>query len=237
MPADPRSGVSLLTPNWPAPERVVAFVTTRSGGDTARPPAIAGLPEPRITQVHGTQVVDADGLVEPVEADGIFSRRPGVVCRVVSADCLPVLLCNRAGTEIAAVHAGWRGLVAGVLENAVAALASPAEELLAFIGPAISQENYEVGPELLDAFQAAAPPEQQAAVVACFAPRGDKYLADLVALARIRLAACGVGAIFGGELCTFADPARFHSWRRDGGTEGRIVTGLCILPWTLQSHT
>lgn len=230
MPAGARPGVSLLTPDWPAPEQVVAFVTTRPSGADARPESITALPEPKITQIHGHHVVDADRLVEPVEADGIFCRRPGIICRVVTADCLPVLFCNRAGTEIAAVHAGWRGLVAGVLENAVAELSSPADSLLAWIGPAISQANYEVGPELLEAFLQAAPEEQRALITACFAPRGEKYLADLVSLARIRLAACGVEAVFGGDLCTYADSTRFHSWRRDGGTEGRIVTGLCLLP-------
>ncbi|MDJ0878244.1 MAG: peptidoglycan editing factor PgeF [Halieaceae bacterium] len=222
--------MSLLQPDWPAPDNVVAFSTTRESGDTVRPPPLADLPEPRITQVHGTLVVDAGEVTGVVEADGIISRQSGITCRVVTADCLPILLCNRAGTEIAAVHAGWRGLVAGILENALDRLSSPAQELLAWIGPAIGQANYEVGAELREAFLGAAEPGQSDAVASCFAQRGDKYLADLVALARVRLAAAGVEGVYGGQHCTFADPARFHSWRRDGGTDGRNVTGICILP-------
>jgi YfiH family protein len=218
----------LLVPDWPVPDAVVAFSTTRISGDTARPALLAGYPEPRITQVHGKRVVDAASVSGSVEADGITSAVPGTVCRVVTADCLPVLFCNTAGTEIAAVHAGWRGLAAGILEQAVAAMASSPDRLLAWIGPAISQANYEVGAELLEAFLHTAP-GQEAAVRRCFQPSGEKYRADLVALARLRLSTCGVDAVYGGGFCTFADSDRFHSFRRDGEAAGRLVTGLCIL--------
>ncbi len=222
--------MSLLQPDWPAPACIAAFSTTLASGEEARPDALAGLPEPPITQVHGTRVVAAEGLVTPVEADAITSATAGMVCRVVTADCLPVLFCNRAGSEIAAVHAGWRGLAAGILERAVAALVSSPEHLLAWIGPAISQAHYEVGGDLREAFLDAAGPGQADAVAGCFRARGEKYLADLVALARLRLAACGVEAVYGGGVCTYADPVRFHSFRRDGKGAGRNVTGLCILP-------
>lgn len=223
-------------PEWPAPDPVVAFSTTRISGDTARPTPLEGRSEPRITQVHGRRVVDAAGVSGSVKADGITSSVPGVICRVVTADCLPVLFCNTAGTEIAAVHAGWRGLAAGILEQAVAAMTSSPDQLLAWIGPAISQANYEVGAELLEAFLAAVP-GQEAAVRRCFQPSGEKYLADLVALARLRLSTCGVAAVYGGGFCTFADSDRFHSYRRDGEAAGRLVTGLCILPCDTYSHT
>ncbi len=221
--------MNLLEPDWPAPEAIVAFSTTRDSGDAARPATLAGLPEPRITQVHGPRVIDAVDISAAVEADAIACAAPGIVCRVVTADCLPVLFCNTAGTEIAAVHAGWRGLAAGILENAVAALTSSPDQLLAWIGPAISQANYEVGAELREVFLAAAP-GQEHAVSSCFLPAGEKYLADLVALARLRLSACGVEAIYGGSFCTYAEAGRFHSYRRDGQAAGRIVSGLCIRP-------
>lgn len=222
--------MSLLRPDWPAPAHIHAFTTTRDSGDGARPGSLQGLPEPQITQVHGNRVVAAESVTGVLEADGITSTTAGIICRVRTADCLPVLLCNTAGTEIAAVHAGWRGLAAGILENALAALSSQPAQLLAWVGPAISQAHYEVGGELREVFLDSAGPGQTEAVMACFQARGDKYLADLVALARLRLAACGVVAVFGGNFCTYADSRRFHSFRRDGDAAGRIISGLCILP-------
>jgi YfiH family protein len=229
LPAALRSGL-MLQPDWPAPARIIAFSTTRNSGDSARPAALRELPEPRITQVHGTRIVDAHGLAEPAKADGIVSREVGVVCRVETADCLPVLLCDRSGSQVAAVHAGWRGLAAGILEATIDRLSGPRDELLAWIGPAISQAHYEVNLDLREAFTAAAGPDQQDAVARCFTPRADRFLADLVGLARLRLAACGVEAVYGGTYCTYADPSRFHSWRRDGSIAGRMVSGICIVP-------
>ncbi len=229
--------MNLIKPDWPAPPQVVAFATTRASGDAARPAELAGFAAPRVRQVHGTLVVTADSQAEGIEADGVFTRDVGVVCRVETADCLPVLLCNRRGTEVAAVHAGWRGLVAGILEVAVTSMLSPPEELLAWIGPGISQPCYQVGGDLREAFLAAAATDQQHTVAACFAPDGEKYLADLVGLAQVRLEACGVTALYGGELCTFSDPVRFHSWRRDGKAAGRMVSGLALVPPDTQSHT
>ncbi len=229
--------MTLITPDWPAPAQVVAFSTTRDSGDRARPPALEGFPAPRVKQVHGQVVVAADGLADGVEADAVFTRQPEIVCRVETADCLPVLLCNRAGTEVAAVHAGWRGLVAGILEAALVTMASPAEDVMAWIGPAISQSCYEVGGELRAAFLAATTSGQADVVDACFLPSGEKYLADLPALARIRLDTCGVLGVWGGQHCTYTDSRHFHSWRRDGAAAGRMVSGLAIVPGRMQSHT
>ncbi len=229
--------MTLITPDWPAPAHVVAFSTTRESGDLARPGVLEGFPAPRVKQVHGKRVVVADGLEDGTEADAVFTRQPEIVCRVETADCLPVLLSNRAGTEVAAVHAGWRGLVAGILEAALASMASPPGDVVAWIGPAISQACYEVGGELREAFLEGADKGQRAAVDACFLPRGAKYLADLPALARLRLEARGVLGVSGGGLCTYTDARRFHSWRRDGQAAGRIVSGIAMLPVGAQSHT
>lgn len=227
-----------LNPDWPAPVNVRACVTTRVGG-VSRPPydsfnlaahvgddpqAVAAnrlrlrerlqLPaEPAwLSQVHGVVVVDASLATGQPQADGAFATRPGAVCAVLTADCLPVLLCDRAGTCVAALHAGWRGLAGGVIEAGVQALNVPRSELLAWLGPAIGSQAFEVGPEVRAAFVAHDP-----AAAAAFRPQaGDRYLADIYRLARQRLAALGVSAVYGGEVCTLTDSARFYSYRRDG---------------------
>jgi hypothetical protein len=171
-----------------------------------------------LRQVHGTRVVEAQGL-EEVQADASFSRVPGVVCAVMVADCLPVLLCDRAGSVVAAAHAGWRGLSAGVLENTVATLLCPPDQLIAYLGPAIGPEAFEVGQDVLDAFLAADARASAAFRPKAPGPHGEpKWLADLYALARQRLARAGVAAVYGGGLCTYQDSARFFSHRRDPGS-------------------
>jgi len=234
-----------LTPDWPAPGRVRAASTLRTGGVSAGPwtslnlgahvgddPAAVtanrrllvealGLPsEPRwLQQVHGTRVAGCDW--QPgCEADAAVTDQPGDVCVVMTADCLPVLLCNRAGTRVAAAHAGWRGLAAGVLERSAGAFADPPGDLLAWLGPAIGPGAFEVGEEVRQAFCAKDP----GAAVA-FAPsvQAGHWLADLYSLARRRLAACGVNAVYGGGECTYSDAARYFSFRRDG-TTGRMAS-------------
>lgn len=221
----------MITPDWPVPDTILALSTTR-GDDEADIPGILGrgaIQLPALRQVHGKRVIRAEDTIGPatadLRADGIVSTTPGLGCRVETADCLPVLFCNRVGTEIAAVHAGWRGLAAGILERAVDVMRSSPGELLAWIGPAISQANYEVGREVLDAFAGDGADEQ---TLGCFQARGDKFLADLPALARLRLARRGVTGVYGGELCTFAERERFHSYRRDGDAAGRQVAAICI---------
>ncbi|MGE0081259.1 MAG: peptidoglycan editing factor PgeF [Thiohalomonadaceae bacterium] len=234
-----------IFPDWPAPPQVRAAVTTRVGGVSVGPyaslnlgdhvgddpAAVAenrarlvqalGLPsEPRwLKQVHGTCALDAAAAVGGCEADAGFAALPGVVCAVLTADCLPVLFCDRAGTRVAAAHAGWRGLAAGVLERTVDALGAAPADVLAWLGPAIGPQAFEVGEEVRTAFLS-----QDRGAGTAFRPHGEgRWLADLYALARRRLSRHGVDAVYGGGLCTFSDPARFFSYRRDGVT-GRMAS-------------
>jgi YfiH family protein len=227
---------------WPAPTRVHARMTTRFGGASAGPydsfnlathcgddlaaveanraalsrdgaPPIAWL-----EQIHGADVVDAADLRGVPRADASFARRPGIGCAVLVADCLPVLICDRAATVVAAVHCGWRGLARGVLTATVRRLGTRPQQLMAWLGPAIGQRRYEVGDDVRDAFVGTRPHAADAFVPAAAA---NKWCADLSALARSELAALGVDAIYGGGFCTF-DERRFYSYRRDG-TTGRMA--------------
>lgn len=178
--------------------------------------------QPRwLDQVHGTAVHRHQGSTsagDPPCADACVVQGQGVAAAVLTADCLPLLLAG--GDEVAAVHAGWRGLAAGVIEHSVRALRAAPAELCAWLGPAIGQAAFEVGPEVRAAFVDADP-----ATAASFAPgRGDRWHADLYALARHRLRTLGVTRIAGGGWCTFADRERFHSFRRDGAASGRMAT-------------
>lgn len=233
-----------ITPDWPAPSWVRALTTTRQGGMSVGPFAAmnladhvdddpanvaanrrllceaASLPaEPVwLRQVHGRGIVAADRCATGVEADGAVSRMPGHVCVVLTADCLPVLLCDRAGTRVAAAHAGWRGLAEGVIEAAVEAMQLPGTSLMAWLGPAIGPRAFEVGDEVRSAFVA-----QDPAAASAFHRRGTRWHADLYRLAHQRLSALGVGEVYGGEWCTHEDGARFYSFRRDGRT-GRMAS-------------
>jgi len=223
-----------IVPDWPAPARVRAFVTTRAGGvsegefgslnlgtksgdDPARVAANRGvvrahLPsEPRfLVQVHGTAVADLDVAGEGAVADAAATSVPQRVAVVLTADCLPVFLCREDGSRVAVAHAGWRGLAAGVLERAVASLGGEATRVLAWLGPAIGPAAFEVGPEVREAFVGIHAEANEA-----FAPRGEgKFLADLYALARLRLAKAGVAGVTGGGFCTFSERERFFSYRR-----------------------
>ena len=232
-----------IVPEWPAPGRVRALVTTRAGGASTGPYASFNLgmhvgddaravernraalrrflpAEPAwMKQVHGARVIEADPLAQVREADGAFARASGRVCAVLSADCLPVLFADSDGTAVGIAHAGWRGMAAGVIERVVGAMQAPPESLLCYLGPAIGASAYEVGADVREAFCAADAGAQRA-----FAACGDaKYLCDLYLLARQRLARLGVRRIHGGGLCTFSDPARFYSFRRDRAT-GRMAS-------------
>lgn len=233
-----------IIPDWPAPPNVHALVTTRHGGVSVGPWAAMNLAlhvgddadavatnrallrgylpaEPCwLEQVHGVVVADADRHhAQPPRADAVVAREPGRVCAVLTADCLPVLLCADDGTRVAAAHAGWRGLAAGVLETTVAAMAHPGGELLAWLGPAIGPAAFQVGPEVRAAFVA----HDAAAADAFAAGEGDRWYADLYALARVRLRAVGVTRVYGGGWCTVRDAASFYSYRRDGVT-GRMAS-------------
>ncbi|SED81864.1 peptidoglycan editing factor PgeF [Pseudomonas kilonensis] len=235
-----------LTPDWPAPARVKACVTTRAGGVSLAPfdslnlgdhvgdePAAVAENRRRLTdqfaitpawlqQVHGIAVVEADPA-QVATADASWTATPGIACTAMTADCLPVLFCNLAGTRVAAAHAGWRGLANGVLEATLDSLAVPADEILAWLGPAIGPQAFEVGPEVREAFIAQLP---QAAQAFTASPNAGKFLADIYALARLRLAARGVTAVYGGGLCTVTDP-RFFSYRRNPRT-GRFASLIWI---------
>lgn len=235
-----------LVPDWPAPAKVRALVTTRIGGVSASPwdslnlgdhvgDAPAAVAENRrrlrallpaepvwLRQVHGTLCIDAAQASAGAEADAALARAPGVVCAVLTADCLPVLLCDDAGSVVAAAHAGWRGLAAGVIEATVQAMGLPGERLVAWLGPAIGPENFEVGDEVRAAFVAHDPAAAQA-----FVPgrtdRPGKWYCDIYRLARQRLAALGVRRVTSADFCTVAERERFYSYRRDGVT-GRMAS-------------
>ena len=241
--------IELIRPDWAAPSGVQAASTTRSGGvsqgrwaslnlgdhvddepdrvaeNRRRLMAALDLPsEPTwLRQVHGTRVRHPGEV--PDCADASIEDRPGHACVVMTADCLPVLFCNRAGTRVAAAHAGWRGLLAGVLEATVAAFEEPPGQLMAWLGPAIGPDAFEVGDEVRRAFVASTAPAADH-----FRSHGeDRWLADLYGLARDRLAVAGVGQISGGGRCTHDEPDAFFSYRRDGIT-GRMASLVWLQP-------
>lgn len=246
---------SFIVPDWPAPFGVRALATTRRGGASRTPwdsfnlgdhvgddpQAVAAnrellrrkLPaEPVwLTQVHGTRCVDAAAVAPGVEADASFTRQRGVVCAVLTADCLPVLLCDERANVVGIAHAGWRGLAAGVIEATVAAMAEPGERLMAWLGPAIGPQAFEVGGEVREIFVARDP---QAA--SAFVPTAHgKWLCDIYQLARQRLHALGIAGprrgtpgmqsdrVVSADSCTVGDAEQFFSYRRDGAT-GRMAS-------------
>ena len=232
-------GSAILVPQWPAPAAVHAAFTLRSGGVSAAPydslnlgahvgDAAAAVAENRqrvrrqlqlpqepawMTQVHGSDVIDLDAAPgAPGCADAAVARRAGRVCVVQVADCLPVLFAARDALAVAAAHAGWRGLAAGVLEATVARIGTDPAQLIAWLGPAIGPQHFEVGAEVRAAFLA----QDAAAAEAFTANARGRWQCDLAALARQRLGRVGVRQVFGGEWCTYADAACFFSYRRDG---------------------
>lgn len=240
----------LIVPEWPLPESVAACSSTRIGGvsqgaweslnlgahcgdnpehveeNRKRMFAAGGLPSKPVwlEQVHGKDVLKLTG--EPYaskRADASYSNTPGTVCAVMTADCLPVLFCNQAGTEVAAAHAGWRGLCDGVLEETVACFADKPENILAWFGPAIGPQAFEVGPEVREAFMA-----KDAKAECAFRPVGEKYIADIYLLARQRLANVGITQVYGGDRCTFSEKYEFFSYRRDK-TTGRMASFIWLI--------
>ena len=243
MPPEP----TFLSLDWPLPRGVRAAISTRQGGSSRVPwnsfnladhvgddsAAVAAnrqllrqcLDLPReplwLQQVHGTEIAQWEveaGFGRAPQADGAVARSPGAVLSILTADCLPVLAVSRDGQVIAAFHAGWRGLAAGVLEAGIRAMQVAPDEILLYLGPAIGAQRYVVGAEVRAAFLAHSPQAELA-----FRPQGDGYLADLYLLARQRLAALGVTAIWGGEHCTHSEEQLFFSYRRDGQS-GRMAS-------------
>jgi len=235
----------LIQPNWPAPGNIKALSTTREGGVSHMPYAglnlglhvqddeqlvwqnrqllmtAANLPQQPywLNQTHSTTVVSLVGQSHNAEqlpaADASVTQMTGQVCLVMTADCLPLLICDKAGTQVAAIHAGWRGLLDGIIENTLAKLTATPNDLLVWLGPAISQAHFQVGSEVRDAFMAHDPQASRA-----FIADGDKWLADLYLLARQRLQALMVNAadIYGGDHCTYRETDLFYSYRRDSQT-------------------
>lgn len=240
----------IIVPEWPLPQGVAACSSTRVGGVSEGPWdslnlgahcgdnlehveenrkrmfAAGKLPSRPVwlEQVHGKDVLHLTG--EPYaskRADASYSNTPGTVCAVMTADCLPVLFCNRSGSEVAAAHAGWRGLCDGVLEETVACFKDSPDNLLAWLGPAIGPQAFEVGPEVREAFMA-----KDANAESAFRPVGEKYFADIYQLARQRLANVGVTAIYGGDRCTLSEKDDFFSYRRDRIT-GRMASFIWLI--------
>lgn len=239
-----KTDLQFIVPDWPAPAKVKALSTTRHGGMSIAPFDSLNLAEhvgddlqsvaanrtllgqhiPMeplwLTQVHGKSVANAACTCPHAEADAAIARMDYRICAIMTADCLPVLLCDKAGTAVGAAHAGWRGLCDGVLEATVTAMQVPGEEILAWLGPAIGPTAFEVGEEVRTAFLA-----HDAAAASAFLPgkTEGKWLANLYQLARQRLASCGVTQIYGGAHCTFTEKETFFSYRRDGQT-GRMAS-------------
>ncbi len=177
-----------------------------------------------IRQVHGIDAISLDEDHENgVTADAVHTRKLHRICTILTADCLPILLAHRAGKEVAAIHAGWRGLAKGVIDSTIRALESKPENLLAWLGPAIGPQVFEVGPEVREAFL-----ERGLIYEPAFLPHRDRWLANLYHLARINLNQLGVSAVSGGDLCTYRDLRRFYSYRRDGAQTGRMASLIWI---------
>jgi len=232
-----------LTPDWPAPANIHAATTLRTGGVSCGAYAslnpamhvgddaelvkqnrriikeMLNLPSEPVwlEQIHSNRAVPAVATETLQQADASYTSEPGVVCAVLTADCLPLLVCSADGNEVAAIHAGWRGLLAGVIGNTVSAIRN--SELLVWLGPAIGPDCFEVGAEVRDAFL-----EKSAAFMTAFKQQDNgKWLADIYQLARIDLAMLGIDKVYGGGFCTVTEHGRFYSYRRDKQT-GRMAT-------------
>ena len=242
----------LITPDWPAPNNIKTLSTTRSGGISSPPfdslnlsqhvgdnikfveqnrQALinqAKLPEsPRwLKQTHSTKVSLSSTWQAGDKADAIFSNQINHVCPIMTADCLPILLCDQHGQQVAAIHAGWRGLAAGIIEQTLTNFNCPGSQIMAWCGPAIGSQQFKVGLDVVDCFTQHS---QQTMEKAFEQVDSIHYLADIFLLAKQRLISQGVSAIFGGEHCTVSDPTHFFSYRRDGAT-GRMASMIWIEP-------
>lgn len=242
------SNIQLIKANWPAPDCVQTSITTRQHGvskgvfsslnlgmhvgddvndvltNRQYVQELIPLPLAYLNQIHSNHVVSAqEALVSLCDADASFDHSGKVACCVMTADCLPVLLCNDSGSIVAAAHAGWRGLANGVLNHTISAMQCPPNRILAYLGPAISQQAFEVGHDVYQIFTHMLPNAQSA-----FIPQPkQKYLANIYTLATLILNQLGVTHIYGGDYCTFTDTERFFSYRRDGVT-GRMLSAIWL---------
>lgn len=248
-----------IEPKWAAPATVIAMVTTRSGGVSKPPfdsfnLALhvkddstdvdsnrtllqrllgEGIHLQWLEQVHGTQIVHAERGAGECRGDAVYIDSPGLAGVVMTADCLPVFFAARDGGSVAVAHAGWRGLADGILERTLACFSLPASEVIVWLGPAIGPCHFEVGAEVRDIFLNSTDDEQVRSLIDAqgFRPTTNavKYLADLYALARLKLLEAGVTSVNGGGACTYCDAARFYSYRRDGAT-GRMASVIGLRP-------
>ena len=234
-----------LIPDWPAPANIKACFTLRMDGHS-QPPydsfnlgvhvnddanAVAANRKQLIdelelkssplwlNQIHGTQAIDRETANASSTADAVYAKKPQQVCAILTADCMPVFLCDRQGSIVALAHAGWRGLAAGIIENTIATMHTPAENILAWMGPAIGPQKFEVGAEVREIFLA----HDKNAEVAFTPFAQQKWLANIYLLGRQRLQKSGVTAIYGGNHCTFTEKEKFFSYRRDGKNSGRMA--------------
>lgn len=241
---------SVITPNWQAPTTLIGLTTTRQGGLSDAPfdsfnlgahvgdelscveanrlklMHIANLPHlPQwLNQTHSTCVATLhSGVLSTIEADAVYTNEPNQVCAVLTADCLPVLFYSKDGQEVAAAHAGWRGLANGILENTVNHFKSDASDIVAWFGPAIGPQRFEVGQDVFDAFVSQLPASAQAFETIKSATHDPKYLANIYALAQLRLMQCGLTEFYGGDRCTASEQNEFYSYRRENKT-GRMAT-------------
>ena len=243
--------IELIRPEWTVPDSILAFSTTRSGGVSHAPFASLNLADhvgdsaeavrnnrallqeqiapdadwQWLRQVHSNRVLRVESASEPPEADALVCSTRGIVLNILTADCLPLLLCAGDGSEIAAAHCGWRGLASGIVEATVADMQARPGSLLAWLGPAIGPCHFEVGPEVRHEFGKLLP---AAALDANFKPtKAHKFMADLYGITRSLLQELGVSQVSGGGWCTHSDPKRFFSFRRDGQC-GRMLTSICM---------
>ena len=235
-----------ITPNWPAPLNVQALVTTRNGGISTGPYASFNLGshvgdkphivnqnrvkllkilpnEPKwLNQVHGSTPIWVDNNTNTLKGDAALSKTCNIVCAILTADCLPILLCDETGTVVGIIHAGWRGLVAGVIEQTIAEMNKNGGEIMAYLGPAIGPDYFEIGEEVRHSFI-----KQDKMSASAFTPyngaNSKKWLANIFLLARQRLARAGVTEIYSHEECTYSNSDKFYSYRRDGNT-GRMAS-------------
>lgn len=235
--------MNYLTPHWPAPASIKAYTTVRNSWGTCTPhheqtsssetdqanqhlKTLLDLPDSPIwvKQTHSAIALEALPSNQSQVADATYTNKINHVCAVLTADCLPILVCNKQGTHVAAIHAGWRGLAGGIIESTLERLNQPATELLIWLGPAIGPSKFEVGKDVYDAFM-----NTHAESVSAFIPyRENKWLANLYELAKIRLKLLNITQIFGGDYCTFSQSDLFFSYRRDQGKTGRMASLIWI---------
>ncbi|WP_289244575.1 peptidoglycan editing factor PgeF [Methylophaga sp. UBA678] len=244
-----RKSLEFVTPDWTMPDHIQAYTTTRKGGVSPPPYDSLNLAEhvndthenveknrqllasaltlPAsplwLQQTHSTKVINSQDWYEGIEADAIYCNQNDHVCAIMTADCLPLLISNEAGTEIAAIHAGWRGLADSIIETTISRFQDSTDKLHVWLGPAIGPEKFEVGQDVFEAFIN----HSDTAQVAFQQTDNSHYLADIYQLARLRLRQLGITQMSGGDACTVTETSRFFSYRRDGET-GRIVSLIWI---------